>query len=224
MLKKAKKYIVLRRKIRLAKKNDSIVHRSNHLDAKTLIGSGSRIMQNNIICSTTIGNCTTIGRNNVLNNVSIGSFCSIGSNVFVLDSRHPMYAPFVSSSPCFYKSLFPMPLIKSNYEFKEKSHNQFGVSAQIGNDVWIGTNVIIIGNITIGDGAVIGAGSVVTKNVDPYSVVVGNPARKVKERYDSCIIEKLLKIKWWEWPIETIRERKEDFVDLDIFVEKYGTK
>ena len=224
MRKKIKKIITLRKKIKLARKNGSFLHRKNHVDIYTSIGKGSRIMQGNIICSTTIGNCTTIGSNNILGNVFIGSFCSIGSNVYVLDSRHPFYKPFVSSSPCFYKSLFPMPLIKSEYEFNEKLRNESGFSVEIGNDVWIGTNVIIIGKIKIGDGSVVGAGSVVTKDVDPYSVVAGNPAKKIKDRYDTNIIAKLLKIQWWNWPLETIKDRKADFNDLEIFLKKYETK
>lgn len=224
MLKKISKALVLKRIIKSAKRNGSFLHRKNHVDINTRIGKGTRIMQNNIICSSTIGNCTTIGSNNILNNAVIGSFCSIGSNICVLDSRHPMYEPFVSTSPCFYKSSFPMPLIKSDFEFDEKTRNQNGLSVDIGNDVWIGTNVTIIGNIKIGDGVVIGAGSVVTKDVEPYAVIAGNPARKIKERYNSNIIESLLKIQWWKWPLDKIEKSKKDFSNINLFIKKYGTK
>lgn len=224
MFKKIKKFFILCKKIKTAKRNKTFLHYKNHVDVNTTIGKGCRIFQNNIICSASIGDCTIIGGNNVFNNVSIGSFCSIGSNVYVLDSRHPIYKPFVSSNPCFYKSSNPMSLIKSEYEFIEKTHNKNGFSAEIGNDVWIGTNVTIIGNIKIGDGAVIGAGSVVTKDVEPYSIVVGNPAKKIKERYDAHTIEMLLKIQWWKWPLSLIKERKNDFTNIDVFIKKYGTK
>lgn len=224
MRNRIKKIITLRKKIKSAKRNGSFLHHKNHVDISTSIGKGSRIMQNNIICSTTIGDCTTIGSNNVLSNVSIGSFCSIGSNIYVLDSRHPMYEPFVSTSPCFYKSLFPMPLIKAEYRFDEKLYNESGFSAEIGNDVWIGTNVIIIGKVKIGDGSIIGAGSIVTKDVEPYSVVAGNPAKKIKDRYDTNVIAELLKIKWWNWPLATIEDRKKDFTNIEVFLKKYGTK
>lgn len=224
MLSKIKKTIILIRKINQAKKNGSLLNYTTRVDANTHIGRGTRVMNNNIICSTTIGDCTTIGANNYLCNVFIGSFCSIGSNVRVLDSCHPIYKPFVSSSPCFYKTLYPMPLIRTGVKFKEKTFNKSGISVEIGNDVWIGTNVIIIGNIKIGDGAVIGAGSIVTKNVDPYTVVAGNPAKIVRERYDLNTIKKLIEIKWWNWPLEIIERRKEDFSNIEVFVKKYGTK
>ena len=74
----------------------------------------------------------------------------------------------------------------------------------VGNDVWIGFEAIIMSGVKIGDGAIIGAKSVVTKDVKPYTVVGGNPARFIKQRFDDDIIEILLKIKWWDWSIEKI--------------------
>jgi acetyltransferase-like isoleucine patch superfamily enzyme len=74
----------------------------------------------------------------------------------------------------------------------------------IGNDVWIGWDAVIMSGVKIGDGAVIGARALVTKDVEPYSVVVGNPGRQVKYRFEPEIIAKLLEIQWWNWPIEKI--------------------
>ena len=86
----------------------------------------------------------------------------------------------------------------------------------IGNDVWIGMNSCILQGITIGDGVVIGAGSVVTKDVPPYAIVAGNPARILKYRFDSAMIEKLVSLKWWDLPIEVIRKNISSFKgDLD---------
>jgi acetyltransferase-like isoleucine patch superfamily enzyme len=76
----------------------------------------------------------------------------------------------------------------------------------IGNDVWIGYRAIILSGVTIGDGAVIGAGAVVTKDVEPYAIVAGNPARLIRKRFDDETIRRLLEIKWWDWPIEKINE------------------
>ena len=222
MIDKVKKYILLKKIIKKGKRNNAFIHSKNHVDEKTKVGAGSRIMQNNIICSSEINNCTTIGSNNILSNVRIGSFCSLGSNIMVLESRHPIRVPYVSSSPCFYKTRFPMPLIQSESLFDEKIRDEKGFSVEIGNDVWIGSNVIILGGIKIGDGAVIGAGSVVTKNVDAFTIVAGNPAKKINDRFSPEITKSLSTIQWWNWTLETVKERRNDFSDIDQFIKKYG--
>ena len=90
----------------------------------------------------------------------------------------------------------------------------------VGNDVWIGMNAVIMPGVKIGDGAIIGANSVVTKNVEPYTVVGGNPATIIKKRFDEQTIDTLLNIKWWDWPIEKI-EKNIDVItgnDLDALI------
>ena len=76
----------------------------------------------------------------------------------------------------------------------------------IGNDVWIGYEAVILSGVTIGDGAIIGARAVVTKDVAPYSIVGGVPAKEIHKRYDSQTIERLVQLKWWDWPEENIRQ------------------
>ncbi len=91
----------------------------------------------------------------------------------------------------------------------------------IGNDVWIGANAILISGVNIGDGAIVAAGAVVTHDVPAYAVVGGVPARIIKYRFSQEIISKLEKIEWWNWPIEKIRARIKDFLEIDLFVNKY---
>ena len=76
----------------------------------------------------------------------------------------------------------------------------------IGNDVWIGYEAVILSGVTIGDGAIIGARAVVTKDVAPYSIVGGVPAKEIRKRYDPQTIERLIQLKWWDWPEENIRQ------------------
>lgn len=92
----------------------------------------------------------------------------------------------------------------------------------IGNDVWIAANVMIMPGVSIGDGAVVAAGSVVTKNVEPYSVVGGVPARFIKYRFEKKVIEQLTMIKWWNWSHKKILENAEYMYDMNRFIEKFG--
>lgn len=92
----------------------------------------------------------------------------------------------------------------------------------IGNDVWVGMNAVILGGVTIGDGAVVGAGSVVTKNVPPYTVVCGNPAREIRGRFDDETVRKLLSIRWWDWPDNKVRWSMDDLgLPAEEFVKKH---
>jgi len=91
----------------------------------------------------------------------------------------------------------------------------------VGNDVWLGHNVTVMGGVTIGDGAVVGSGAIVTKSIPPYAIAVGNPARIIKYRFDSTIIEKIMAIKWWDWDKNKIKENIEDFKNIDLFIEKH---
>ncbi|MDE1762468.1 MAG: CatB-related O-acetyltransferase [Candidatus Micrarchaeota archaeon] len=95
---------------------------------------------------------------------------------------------------------------------------------EIGNDVWIGGNVTILGSRKIGDGAVIGTGSVVTEDVEPYSVVVGVPAKPIRARFDKETVDALKRIKWWEWDQEDILDNIELFYNPKKFVAKFSKK
>lgn len=91
----------------------------------------------------------------------------------------------------------------------------------IGNDVWIGEGVQIMDGVTIHDGAIIGAHAVIAKNVEPFAVVVGNPFVVKRYRYDRDQIIQLLRIRWWYWDDQLIRQRLDDFRDIYTFIEKY---
>jgi acetyltransferase-like isoleucine patch superfamily enzyme len=96
----------------------------------------------------------------------------------------------------------------------------------IGNDVWIGNSALILSGVKIGDGAVIGARSVITKDVAPYSIFAGNPAKFYRFRFDEEKIAELLKISWWEWPFEKIMQAWPLLLSnkIDEFIQKYRLK
>lgn len=143
--------------------------------------------------------------------VSIGNFCSFGPQVLIFSKAdHALNTP----------STFPL---RTLFYHPERG-NQDAVSkggVTIGHDVWVGARAMILSGVTIGNGAVIGAGAVVAKDVPPYAVVVGNPAKVVKHRFSEHQIEALQNIAWWDWPDERIRAFEAQFYgDIDGFIAK----
>ena len=142
---------------------------------------------------------------------SIGRFTSIGAELRIARGTHPLGAPFVTTSPVFY-SLQKQAM----YTFaKEQRFEEIRPMASIGNDVWIGDRVFITGGLTIGDGAVVLSGAVVTKDVPPYAIVGGVPAKILKYRYDEETVAFLLKSEWWNKPVEWLESHWDLLCDLD---------
>lgn len=179
-----------------------------------------------MMCS--VGRGTYIGSNSLLQYVKIGRFCSVADHVYTCLGNHPVN-DFVSTYPSFYYNTetqigFTLhrdnkPLFSEIYKYPT---GQSKYQIVIGNDVWIGSHVKLVGGITIGDGAVIAAGAVVTKDVPPYTIVGGVPAKIIKKRFDDKYIEFLLRFKWWELPVEYIRNNYTDFNDIASFYDKYS--
>lgn len=132
-------------------------------------------------------------------NCEIGQFCSISDEVVIGGAEHPM--EWVSTSPVFQNVKHSGPKRKfAKFDFE-------GIkSTIIGNDVWIGKRAIIKAGVRIGDGAVVGSGSVVTKDVPPYAIVGGVPAKIIRFRFDDDIIKELLQSEWWKLPDEMIEK------------------
>jgi acetyltransferase-like isoleucine patch superfamily enzyme len=133
----------------------------------------------------------------------IGRFCSIAPGVKCNNGRHPYTYPYVSTAPCFFS---PNPNHYQNggsfadmfcHDELIYADDERRYPIVVGNDVWIGENVFIVGGVTIGDGAMVLAGAVVTKDVPPYSIIGGIPAKVIKYRYSQEDIDFLMKIKWW---------------------------
>ncbi|HXB66324.1 MAG TPA: CatB-related O-acetyltransferase [Solirubrobacteraceae bacterium] len=146
--------------------------------------------------------------------VSIGSWCSIASDVEIMPGGNHRIDTVTS---------YPMRqyLVPDHMERVGQPWSKGDV--RIGNDVWIGQGAKILGGVTVGDGAVVAAWSVVSKDVAPYTIVAGAPARPVRTRFSEETIASLLRIRWWDWQEEAVLERIDDLTstDLDAFTRKY---
>lgn len=166
------------KKMRMSSIRNSFIHKTSKVE------SGCNIV------SVKMDRYSFCGYDCEIVNTEIGLFCSIANNVIIGGAAHPIQ--WVSTSPVFY----------SGRDSVKKKFSQFDrdpdIKTIIGSDVWIGNNALIKQGVRIGTGAVVGMGSVVTKDVPPYAIVAGCPARVIRYRFDSDIIQALLDSRWWE--------------------------
>ena len=139
----------------------------------------------------------------------IGKFCMIASDVkFIMNGANHLSNAI---------STYPFAVFGNGWEsaMEGKTYPNKG-NIEIGNDVWIGYNATIMAGVKIGDGAIIATNSTVVSDVEPYTIVGGNPAKEIKKRFSPEIIERLLKLQWWNWDIEKITKNVQNLTDLDI--------
>lgn len=177
------------------------------------------IYRNCDISNSSVGRGTYIAMNSNIRNAYIGRFCSIGQNVNIITGNHPT-SKFVSTHPAFYslrrQAGFTFTEKQSFEEYKYiNSKEKKWIS--IGNDVCIGNNVTIMQGIEIGDGAIIGANAVVTKNIEPYSINVGNPAKKIRYRFSESQIQLLKSEQWWNKDFKDLYKDVEQMQDIELY-------
>lgn len=204
---------------------------------KVKIGSHCKIVntsfegKNSVADGTKLINChfgigSYISKEASLSYVKVGRFCSIADSVSVCLGNHPIN--YVSTHPAFYyntESQIGWSYYQGEPLFKDIYRHPIGENYYqivIGNDVWIGSHALLMGGVRIGDGAIIAAGAVVTKDVEPYAIVGGVPAKLIKKRFSDSIINSLLKIGWWDKSYSEIERNKNLFIDIDNFIRKYN--
>lgn len=154
--------------------------------------------------------------NDCLINANIGQFCSVAAHVVTVAGRHPYKKPFASTSPAFYSMSSLTGLVYTSIQrYEERKLFGDGVSVIIGNDCWIGYGVMIVEGCKVSDGAVVLANAVVTKDVPPYAIVGGVPAKILGYRFDEATIKFLLNVKWWNRSDEWLFEHCDEMCDVE---------
>jgi phosphonate metabolism protein (transferase hexapeptide repeat family) len=182
----------------------------------TTLGPWTEIGADSWFAETTVGAYSYFAGGNQVIYSTIGRFCSIATLVRINPGNHPMQR--VSQHHFTYRreQYGFGPDDAEFFQWRRTDH------CTIGHDVWIGHGAIVMPGVTVGIGAVVGAGAVVTRDVTPYMIVAGVPARPIRPRFPAPIADALLRIAWWNWDHAILRERFADLLNIEQFIERYG--
>lgn len=183
------------------------------------LGRYTAIAERVILRDVHVGDFTYFERNGEAIYADIGKFCSIAANTRINALEHPLER--VTTHKVSYRPNEYFRYLGVDMAFRERRSAK---RVTIGNDVWIGHGAVVLPGVAVGDGAVIGANAVVTRDVAPYAVVAGAPARVVRERFAPEVATRLHALHWWDWPLERLFEAVPDMQKLSVeaFLKKWS--
>jgi len=197
--------------------NEPLVDPTANLHASVL-GKYCEVGARTVLHEVEMGDYSYVVNDGQITYTTIGKFCSIAAMIRINPGNHPMHrasqAHFTYRASAYFAG---EPDETEFFEWRRQHH------VEIGHDVWIGHGAIVLAGRKIGTGAVIAAGAVVTKDVAPYTIVAGNPARTIRRRFPETISDRLTILSWWDWSHEALRMALPDFrgMDIESFLEKY---
>lgn len=203
--------------LRLYYSNSVTFHKGVRVSRKNKFHGANLLGSDTVFAHSTLGYASYVAERSQITKTQIGSFSCIGGNVRTGLGRHPA-KEFASVHPAFYSTtkISGFSFVKRQlFEEHIYSDNNNKFFVIIGSDVWVGNNVLIMDGVTLGHGSIIAAGSVVTKSVEPYTIVAGVPARPIRKRFNEQDINFLLELKWWDKDINWIRHHAAYFKSVD---------
>ncbi|WP_321283953.1 CatB-related O-acetyltransferase [uncultured Vibrio sp.] len=216
--------LLLKKRMKIAGTRCCVIKRGVRYDLFTELEGYNVIGSYADVCSSQIGKGSYLGDYCSARHCKIGRFCSIADNVRTGMGTHPSRV-FVSTHPAFFSSIG-----QAGFSFSAKSlfeempmiaEGGARYSVVIGNDVWIGSGVRIMDGVRVGDGAIIGAGAIVSKDVGPYEIYAGVPAKKIGDRFRDEEKDFLLSFQWWGRDFDWIRSNSRQFTDITQFIRTF---
>ncbi|WP_377299747.1 CatB-related O-acetyltransferase [Rhizobium sp. SGZ-381] len=178
---------------------------SAFVDGGSVVGRYCRIGRRSKILNARLGDFSYTSSGTTISNADVGKFCSIGPEVLIGGlGAHPLR--WLSTHPSFFSTKG-----QAGRSFATADHFEELRRTTVGNDVWIGVRAVVLDGVTIGDGAIVAAGAVVTKDVAPYTIVGGVPARPIGDRFSDDVRALLLDLRWWDYPDEVLAAAAEHF-------------
>jgi phosphonate metabolism protein (transferase hexapeptide repeat family) len=184
----------------------------------TELGAYTEVGARTILNEVTMGDYSYVVNDGQITYTTIGKFCSIAAMIRINPGNHPMHRATQAHFTYRASAYFPGESDDADFFAWRREHH-----CTIGHDVWLGHGAIVLPGRNIGTGAVIAAGAIVTKDVAPYTIVAGNPARPVRRRFSETVEDGLMELAWWDWEHEMLRQALPDFRKLPVedFLSKY---
>ncbi|QND74857.1 chloramphenicol acetyltransferase [Tardiphaga robiniae] len=184
----------------------------------TELGAYTEVGARTILNEVAMGDYSYVVNDGQITYTTIGKFCSIAAMTRINPGNHPMHRATQAHFTYRASAYFPGESDDADFFAWRREHH-----CTIGHDVWLGHGAIVLPGRNIGTGAVIAAGAIVTKDVAPYTIVAGNPARPVRRRFSEAVEDGLMDLAWWNWDHEMLRQALPDFRKLPVedFLSKY---